>query len=320
MNDAEYAREIIRKETEAVAQLLNHIDANFLKAVELCRNCGGNIIVSGVGKSGFIAQKIAATLASLGVSSWWLHPNDAEHGDIGRVSERDVCILLSYSGSTKEITSLADRLKKRNVKTVAITGNSNSLLANLADVVIDLGDFEEAGLVKLIPTSSTTAALVMGDALALAIVGTSLKPDDFGKNHPGGTIGLRLSTIDKVMRKDDDCAIVTHKTSLIDTILAITAAGSGAAIVADNANNLVGIMTDGDLRRYISSFDHAYNLNDVVVDECMTKNPVTIKYNQLVEDALTLFKQKQIGDLPVVDENNKPLGMVSLKDLTRLAL
>lgn len=320
MNDSEYAASIIKKESEAVAQLLGYIDDNFLKAVELCRSCGGNIIVSGVGKSGFIAQKMAATLASLGVSSWWLHPNDAEHGDIGRVSERDVCILFSYSGGTKEITALADRLRKRNVKIIAITGKPTSILATLADVVVSLGEFEEAGLVKLIPTSSTTASLAMSDALALAIVGTNLKPDDFGKNHPGGTIGLRLSTVDKVMRTGDECVIVTQGKSLVSTILDITTAGSGAAIVTDQTGLIVGMMTDGDLRRYISNLTEEDNINKAVVDGCMTKNPITIHHDQLVEDALVLFKQKRIGDLPVVDNNNKPLGMISLKDLTRLAL
>jgi arabinose-5-phosphate isomerase len=318
MNDSEYAASIIKKEAEAVAQLQNHIDGSFLKAVELCRNCGGNIIVSGAGKSGFVARKMAATLASLGVSSWWLHPNDAEHGDIGRVSGRDVCILFSYSGGTKEVTALADRLRKRNVKIIAITGKPTSLLATLADVVVNLGEFEEAGLVKLIPTSSTTASLAMSDALALAIVGTDLKPDDFGNNHPGGTIGLRLSTVDKVMRKGEECVIVTLGTSLVGTILDITTAGSGAAIVTDEAGLIVGVMTDGDLRRYISDLED--NINKSVVDACMTKNPVTIHRDQLVEDALVLFKQKRIGDLPVVDSNNKPLGMINLKDLTRLAL
>ena len=320
MNDAEYAASIIKTEAEAVTQLLNHIDDKFLKAVELCRSCNGNLIISGVGKSGFIAQKMAATLASLGVSSWWLHPNDAEHGDIGRVSERDVCILFSYSGGTKEITDLANRLCKRNVKVVAITGNPNSLLAVLADVVIDLGRFEEAGLVKLVPTSSTTASLAMSDALALAIVGTNIKPDDFGKNHPGGTIGLRLSTVDKVMRKGEECVIVKQGKSLVSTILDITTAGSGAAIVTDDTGLITGMMTDGDLRRYVSNMAEEENINKVIIDSCMTKHPITIQHDKLVEDALILFKQKRIGDLPVVDSNNKPIGMVSLKDLTRLTL
>ena len=318
MTDLEYAISIIKKEADAVYQLLNHVDSNFLSAVDLCRNCNGNVIISGVGKSGFIAQKMAATLASLGVSSWWLHPNDAEHGDIGRITTRDVCILFSYSGNTKEITALAERLKTRNAKIIAITGNLTSILAKQADIVLNIGEFEEAGLIKLIPTSSTTASLVLSDALALAIVGTSLKPDDFGKNHPGGTIGLRLSPVKRIMRSGKDCVIITANTPLLEAILAITSAGSGAAVVVDLSGSIVGIMTDGDLRRWVATMGNEHIVNYTVA-HCMCQNPTTIDSNSLVEDALNLFKQNKIGDLPVV-ENGKPVGMISLKDLTRLAL
>ena len=318
MTDLEYAISIITKEAEAVYQLLDHVDDNFLKAVELCRGCNGNIIVSGVGKSGFIAQKMAATLASLGVSSWWLHPNDAEHGDIGRVTDRDICILFSYSGNTKEIVALAERVRTRNAQIIAITGNPSSNLAMLANFTLNLGQFEEAGMIKLIPTSSTTASLVLSDALALTIAGTSLKPDDFGKNHPGGTIGLRLSPVKKVMRTGKDCVIVEYGTSLLETILMITSAGSGAAIVVDKVGAMVGIMTDGDLRRWVAAIGDE-NIMSYNVEHCSNLNPVSISSDCLVEDALDLFKTKKIGDLPVVD-NGKPVGMISLKDLTRLAL
>lgn len=312
MNEADYAREVIKKETEAVAQLTNHINNDFIKAVFLCRECPGNIVISGVGKSGFIAQKMAATLASLGFRSWWLHPNDAEHGDIGRVTSDDVCVLFSYSGSTKEIVSLAALLRSRKSSIIAITGNPASDLARLADIIIHLGNFEEAGLVKLIPTSSTTASLAMGDALALAIAGTNLKPGDFGKNHPGGSIGLRLSPVNKIMRKDDACAIVKLGTSLLDTLLLITEAGSGAAIVVDN-DKMVGIMTDGDFRRWVSA-GHDVKAN---VEQCMSIKPLTIESHQIVEEALDLFRKSKIGELPVL-ENGRPVGMISLKDLTKV--
>lgn len=312
MTDQEYARGIIKKETEAVAQLIDHVDESFLQAVDFCRSCKGNIVVSGVGKSGFIAQKMAATLASLGFKSWWLHPNDAEHGDIGRVTAEDVCILFSYSGATKEIVSLANLLHHRGTKIIAITGNPASNLSSLANVTIHLGNFEEAGLVKLVPTSSTTASLVMGDALALAIAGTDLNQDDFGKNHPGGSIGIRLSPVSKIMRKGDACAIVKLGTSLLDTLLMITEAGSGAAIVIDG-DKMAGIMTDGDFRRWISA-GHDVKAN---VEECMSLKPLTIESHRIVEEALTLFRESKIGEVPVL-ENGKPVGMVSLKDLTRI--
>lgn len=312
MNEAEYAREVLKKEAEAVAQLANHIDDNFLNAVRMCRECPGNIVISGVGKSGFIAQKVAATLASLGFKSWWLHPNDAKHGDIGRVTSGDVCVLFSYSGSTKEIVSLARLLHQRKTKIIAITGNQNSDLSNAADITVYLGNFEEAGLVKLIPTSSTTASLAMGDALALAIAGTSLNQDDFGKNHPGGSIGLRLSPVSKIMRKGDACAIVKLGTSLLETLLIITEAGSGAAIIVDG-DKMAGIMTDGDFRRWISA-GHDVKAN---VEQCMSAAPLTIESSQIVEEALDLFRKSKIGELPVL-ENGKPVGMVSLKDLTKI--
>lgn len=314
-DDLVYADSIIKKEAIAVAQLSNCLNENFLKAVELCRKCTGSIITSGTGKSGFVAQKLAATIGSLGLSSWWLHPNDAEHGDIGKITKNDIGLLFSNSGESKEIISLAERMLAKNCQIITIVGRANSTLYRIATVPIHIGNIEEAGVIKHIPTSSTTAAMAIGDALALTIAGNNFDLQVFASNHPGGTIGMRLSKVTNIMRRGDECPIITEESSIMDAIFAITAANAGAAIVVDNFNILVGIMTDGDLRRFTKN---GGDPKGAIVRYCMTKNPFAITADKIVEDALLTFKQHEIGELPVVDDTMHPIGIINIKDLAKL--
>lgn len=318
MNDLEYAVSIIKAEAEAIRTILSHIGWEFQEAVNLCRQCQGNIIVSGVGKSGFIAQKMAATFASIGIKSFWVHPNDADHGDIGRITDKDVCVLFSNSGETKEIINLATQIKSRNSKIISIVGKTTSSLGNLSDVILYLGEYQEAGIVKSIPTSSTTASLAMADALALATVGTCLTKDDFLKNHHGGSIGFKLSSVDDFMRSGVDCVIVDSNKPLLSVMIEMTSAHIGAAIVVDSNMEMIGIITDGDLRRFVCNHD----INMAIATDCMTKDPIAIKRSATVEDALDLFKLHSIGDIPIVDDHCPimPVGILSLKDLTKLSI
>lgn len=318
MNDLDYAVSIIRAEAEAVRTILSHIGDEFQEAVNLCRQCQGNIIVSGVGKSGFIAQKMAATFASIGIKSFWVHPNDADHGDIGRITDKDVCVLFSNSGETKEIVNLAEQIKSRNSKIISIVGKTTSSLGNLSDVVLFLGEYQEAGIIKSIPTSSTTASLAMADALALATVGTCLTKDDFLKNHHGGSIGFKLSPVDDFMRSGADCVIVHSNMLLLRVMVEMTSAHIGAAIVVDSDFHMIGIITDGDLRRFICNRD----VNLYTAADCMTKDPVAMKRSSIVDDALELFKLHSIGDIPIVDDHYPimPVGILCLKDLTKLSV
>lgn len=319
MTDAEYATSIIKAEIEAVTQLIDRVDSDFLDAVKMCRQCPGNIIVSGTGKSGFIAQKMAATYASVGIKSFWIHPNDADHGDVGRITDKDVCILFSYSGETKEIINFAKQIKTRYAKIIAVTSKLESTLGELADLRIHIGEFKEAGLVNAIPTSSTTASLVMADALALATVGTSLTKEDFQKNHLGGSIGLRLSKVTQLMRCVDagNCVVVSVDRPLLDVMLSMTGAHTGAAIVVNKSGYISGIITDGDLRRFITCDN---DIRQSVAMDCMKEYPITIDYNKTVEEAIDIFKNCSIGDIPVTDAQLKPIGMLSLKDLTKLTI
>jgi len=313
MSDLDYALSIINKEIIAANRVIPLISDQFQHAVDLCRNCVGNILFSGTGKSSIVAQKLAATLSSLGKPAWFIHPNDAEHGDIGKIRSDDIAILLSNSGETGEILVLIDRLKSKGCKLIGIVGKLKSTMASKVDVALELSDIEEAGTVKMVPTSSTTAMMILGDALVLTIVGPTFTNDDYRRNHPGGTIGLRLSRVDDIMRKGNDCPIVDSSMTIVNAMLIITAAHAGAAIIVDNGS-IKGIITDGDLRRF---YERGGQINSALVNECMTTNPIVIESGKLVEDALILFKEKSIGELPVID-GNSPIGLVTLKDIAKL--
>lgn len=319
-----YAVSILKQEARAIQAIVPKIGKNFDAAVDLCSgrwrdsqmspNYGmQRVIISGMGKSGIVAQKISATFASVGIASWFLSPSEVAHGDVGRIRSDDVCVLISNSGETLETVFMAQVIRRGEplcrAKIIVITSNEQSTLAKLADVVLATGPIEEAGTIKMVPTSSTTAVMALGDALALASARTDFSIDDYKWNHPGGSIGHRLSKVDDVMRKGEDCPIVTEAATIPQTVMAITKAEAGAAVIVNDEGIISGIFTDGDLRRAVEANDFQGSIMSR-----MTHSPITLKSGQLVDEAMTVFNKLRIGELPVVDIDNKPIGMLTLKD------
>lgn len=316
-SDIEFAREILRLEGEAVLRLQERVDRSFVEAVEAILACGGQLIVSGMGKSGFIAQKISATFASTGTPSIYLHPAEAAHGDLGRIGERDLVLLISNSGQTREILSLIDPIKTIGAKMIAITGDGSSELARHADIVLDLGQMEEADPLGLAPTTTTTATLALGDALCLAVLRhRDFTWEQFALYHPAGSLGRRLLRVEQLMRTGGDCAMVSQNSSILETILAISQARSGLAVCLDEEGRLVGVFTDGDLRRYLGG--HQADIRRDILKNYMTRDPKTIRKGRLVSEALHIFKEYPIGELPVVDERGCPLGVLHVRDISRI--
>ena len=313
------AKEVFKIEAEAIASLSSKLDDNFVQAVEAMYNCRGRVVVSGMGKTGIIGQKISATLSSLGTPSIWLHSAEATHGDLGRVTKDDVVIVLSNSGETEETKNLLPILKKIGARIIAITGNKNSTLAKYSDIVLDVSVKKEACTLGLAPTSSTTAALAMGDALAVCLVEKKgFKEKDFALYHPGGVLGKRLLLkVEDIMRKGKANPIVKEEAIVKDVLYAITGARAGAASVIDKSGRLSGIFTDGDLRRHL---ERGADLASRKVKEVMTKNPVTIHPRQLAAEALRILEEKKIDELPVVDAALKPVGMLDIQDILRAGL
>lgn len=310
-----YAVSILKQEARAIQAIVPHIGKTFDAAVELCRKNGSTIrptiVVSGIGKSGIVAQKLSSTFGSVGIPSWYLHPAEVAHGDIGRLAPTDVCILISNSGETPEVLFLASLIKREPFnKIIVITANAESSLAKFADVVLPTGAIEEAGNIKMIPTSSTTAVMALGDALVLATIGEEFTVEDYRYTHPGGNIGRRLSKVDDVMRKGNDCAVVAEDATILQTIMAITKAQTGAAIIVNKDGVICGIFTDGDLRRAVEA-------NDIqgLVAKRMTRDPMTLAGGRLVDEAIVVFNEFSIGELPIVDADLKPIGMLALKDI-----
>lgn len=313
------AKEVFKIEAEAIASLSSKLDDNFVQAVEAIYNCRGRVVVSGMGKTGIIGQKISATLSSLGTPSIWLHSAEATHGDLGRVTKDDVVIVLSNSGETEETKNLLPILKKIGARIIAITGNKNSTLAKYSDIVLDVSVKKEACTLGLAPTSSTTAALAMGDALAVCLVEKKgFKEKDFALYHPGGLLGKRLLLkVEDIMRKGKANPIVKEDAIVKDVLYAITGARAGAASVIDKSGRLSGIFTDGDLRRHL---ERSADLVSRKIKEVMTKNPAVIHPRQLAAEALRILEEKKIDELPVVDAALKPVGMLDIQDILRAGL
>lgn len=313
------AKEVFRLEAEAVRALANKLDHNFVQAVEAISNCKGRVVVTGMGKAGIIGQKISATLASLGTPSIWLHSAEAVHGDLGRVTKNDIVIALSNSGETEETKSLIPVLKKIGAKIIAITGNKNSSLAKFSNLVLDVSVKKEACPLGLAPTSSTTAMLAMGDALAVCLVKEKgFKEKDFALFHPGGALGRKLLLkVDDIMRKGKDNPIVNEEAIVKDVLYAITEARAGSASVVNKSGKLSGIFTDGDLRRHLET---DANLSRRKVKEVMTKNPVTILPEKLAVEALRILEERKIDELPVVDKKGRPAGLLDVQDVLRAGL
>ncbi len=314
----ERAKEVIRIEAEAVLSLIDRIDSSFQKAVELLLNLHGRVIVSGMGKSGIIAQKIASTLTSTGTAALFMHPADGLHGDLGAVLENDVVICISNSGNTEEILRLIPLFKRKDVPIIAMTGNVKSQLAQRSDIVLDIHVDGEACRFDVVPTASTTATLAMGDALALALFeARGLTVEDFALLHPGGNLGKKLLLkVDDVMRTGKDMARIEKNLPLSQAILEITTKRLGATCVFSDGR-LCGIITDGDLRRLIERND---DIHDLMAKDVMSSSPITVTEGILAAKALRVMEDHSINQLIIVDTAGEPVGMVHIHDLLKSGL
>ncbi|HEX9917267.1 MAG TPA: KpsF/GutQ family sugar-phosphate isomerase [candidate division Zixibacteria bacterium] len=308
------AREVIRKEAKAIASLEGKLTKEFSRAVDLILNCRGRVIVTGMGKSGIICKKIAATLTSTGISAIFLHPAEGIHGDLGLVQKSDIVIAITKSGETDELYQLIPLFKRLGVPIITLTGNTKSPVAEKSDVVIDVSVDEEACPNNLIPTSSTTAALVMGDALAMALLdrrGFSL--DDFALLHPGGNLGKRLLLkVSDIMHTGNKVPIVNQGANMKEVVLEMTSKRFGATTVVNSKKELVGIFTDGDLRRLIEKSENIFKFK---AKEVINKNPKTIHAEELAAKALNQMEHYKITCLIIIDKKRKPIGIVHMHDL-----
>jgi arabinose-5-phosphate isomerase len=313
------ARRVLRIERDALSVLIGRIDSSFEKVVKAIYNIEGRVIVTGMGKPGFIAQKISATLSSTGTPSLYLHPAEALHGDLGRVTKDDLILALSNSGETEEVVKFLPIIKKIGAKLVAMVGNTGSTLARNADHIINTSVKREACSLGLAPTTSTTAMLAMGDALAVALLEMKgFKAKDFALFHPGGILGKRLIlTVGDIMRKGRDNPIVNENFSVKKVLLAITKARAGSASVVDSKGKLTGIFTDGDLRRHLESQPDLINKK---VKDVMTRNPTTIRKENLAAEAFDILRSRKIDEIPVVDDKKRPVGLIDVQDLLKAGL
>lgn len=315
----EKGRQVIRIESVAVAALENRIDESFAAAVELIYSSKGRVVIAGMGKSGIIGRKIVATLNSTGTPAMFLHPSDAVHGDFGMVRKEDVVVCISKSGDTVELNQLLPLFKRIEVPIISMVGNTNSRLARESDIILDIGVIEEACPYDLAPTSSTTAALVMGDAIAMALLDErNFTPEDFAFYHPGGNLGKRLLLkIEELMVTGDAVPKVRKHVPLRDAILEITSKRLGATCVIDDQSKLVGIITDGDLRRLLQK---TTDLTNFTADMVMTHHPKTISKEMLAAIALQEMEAHKITQLVVVDNKHQPIGMIHLHEVLEAGL
>lgn len=309
------ALEVLRSEANAILGLVDRIDANFEKAVELLASCKGRVVLTGMGKSGIICRKIAATFSSTGQPALFLHPAEAIHGDLGMVVPGDVVVSISNSGETAELLRLLEMLKRLGIPLIALTGRSQSTLARYSDVVLDVSVTQEACPLNLVPTASTTAALAMGDALAMCLmVQRGFKEEDFARLHPGGKLGMKLLKVSELMRTGEAVPVVGIKTPMKDVIYEMSRKGIGVTSVVDEAGRVVGIISDGDLRRHLEQDDQLLKLN---AEDVMTRHPITIDGEDLATKALNIMEQKRITSLMILDQEKKIQGIIHLHDLWR---
>ncbi len=312
----ESARRAIEVERAAVDALLARVDDTFAKACALMLDCQGRVVVTGMGKSGHIGKKIAATLASTGTPSFFVHPGEASHGDLGMITAQDVVIAISNSGNTAEVVTILPLIKRMGAPLISMTGVSTSSLAKEADVNLDISVAKEACPLGLAPTSSTTATLVMGDALAIALLeARGFNEQDFAFSHPGGSLGKRLLLkVADIMHTGDRIPAVQSGTLMPAALLEISEKGLGMTAILDADARLVGLFTDGDLRR---SLDKDVDLRTAVIDELMTRNCTTARSDILAAEALAIMEDKKINGLLVVDEQNQVVGALNMHDLLR---
>ena len=307
---------VLRTEAEAVQQLADRLNGDFTAACHHLLSCKGRVVIVGMGKSGHIGNKIAATLASTGTPSFFVHPGEASHGDLGMIIPGDVVIALSNSGETGEITAILPLIKRMGVPLISLTGNPRSTLATEADVNVDVSVAKEACPLGLAPTASTTAALAMGDALAVALLeARGFTAEDFAMSHPGGSLGRRLLLhVRDIMHKGDTTPRVRSDASLRDALMEMTAKGLGMTAVVDEDDRIIGIYTDGDLRR---SLDQGVDVHSATVAEVMTAGSITITPDRLAAEAVQLMDEKKINALLVADDAHRLVGALNMHDLLR---
>ena len=318
MPDLSLARKVLQTEAAAILALVDRVDDKFARAVELIRGCKGRVIVTGMGKSGIICRKIAATLASTGTPAFFLHPAEAVHGDLGVIQADDVVIAMSYSGETEELTRVLETVKRIGAPLIAITGGPTSTLAQAANVALDCSVSEEACPMNLVPTASTTAALALGDALAMTVlVEKGFKPEDFANLHPGGKLGKKLMRVEQLMSAGDSLPVVQLHTAMKEVIYEMSRKGLGMTAVVEKDGRLAGIITDGDLRRKMGTTP---NIQDLTARDLMTANPVAINQSTLAVEALAMMEQRKITSIVVIDADRRVEGVVHLHDLWRTGL
>ena len=310
------ARQVLDIEADALRTTSSRLDASFSDAVHLILACSGRVVVSGMGKSGHIGGKIAATLASTGTPAFFMHPGEASHGDLGMITQNDVVLALANSGESNEIVCIVPLIKRRGAKLIAMTGNPHSTLAREADAHLNAAVDKEACPLNLAPTASTTAALALGDALAVALLDArGFSADDFARSHPGGSLGRRLLVhVRDVMHTGDALPKIDHAASLKVALLEMTKKGLGMTAVVDAAGKVAGVFTDGDLRR---ALEHALDLQQARVTDLMTKNPKTIGADELAVAAVEKMETLKINGLLVVDADNTLVGALNMHDLLK---
>ncbi len=314
------AESVFAIEAQAISSLKDRLGGDFDKAVEMIATCAGRIIVTGIGKAGIIGQKVATTLSSIGTPAYFVHPQEALHGDLGMIAREDVVIAISNSGETEEvlrIITILTTVKKIGANILSLTGDPDSTLARNSDLHIDISVEREACPMNLVPTASSVAALAMGDALAMVLLDRKgLSLEEYAYYHPGGAIGRKVLKIKHVMRTKKISPVVACGTRVIDALHKVTEAHAGMVSVVDGKGRLAGVFTDGDLRRAIEKDLHAAEKE---IDAFMTRDPVTVGRETLVAEALRLVKERDVGALVVTDKNGKPMGMVDERDLLGLA-
>lgn len=310
------AKRTISLEQEAITSLLGRIDNSFVQACELILNCKGRVVVVGMGKSGHIGHKIAATLASTGTPAFFVHPAEASHGDMGMITADDIVLALSNSGTTNEIVTLLPLIKRLGLTLISMTGNPDSTLARAANVNLDTQVEQEACPLNLAPTSSTTVTLVLGDALAIALLeARGFTPEDFAFSHPGGALGRRLLLkVEHVMHSGDELPAVARDASLREALLEMTQKGLGMTLILAPDRTLAGVFTDGDLRR---ALDKGIDVRDASIDALMTLGGKTARPEMLAAQALKIMEDYKISSLPVINEHNQAIGALNMHDLLR---
>lgn len=313
------AKELLDIESKAIQAMKARLGVNFNRSLDIMLKTKGRVVVTGVGKTGIIGQKLSATLASTGTPSLFLHTAEAIHGDLGRVTADDVVVVISTSGATDEIKQLLPFLKKIGAKIIALTGNIRSILAEYSDTVLDVSVKEEAGPFGLVPTASTTAALAMTDALAVCLLELKgFKKKDFAILHPGGMLGKKLLLkVEDIMRIGVNSPLVNEDMRVSKVLVRITQGRAGSATVIDKKGRLAGIFTDGDLRRYIAIDPDLMRRR---IKDVMTKRPTAVKAEMLAAEAMKILREKKIDEMPVIDKNNKPVGLLDVQDLLKAGI